>query len=159
MLSSKRLKALLVASVFIYMLLVALGNILDPGINFAYVSHVLAMDSVFPDNSQRWRAISSPWLWKLAYAAIVAYEVILALWLARASYLLLKVDDAVGWTNALSIASTALVATMLLWMVPFITVGGEWFQMWQSTTWNGVEVATRNFTVHGLILLYLQTPD
>lgn len=150
---------MLVASVFLYMLLVVLGNILDPGINFAYVSHVLAMDSVFPDNSQRWRAISDPWLWKLAYAAIVAYEIILTLWLARASYLLSKADEAAGWTNVLSIASTALVATMLLWMVPFITVGGEWFQMWQSTTWNGVEVATRNFTVHGLILLYLQTPD
>ena len=33
-----------------------------------------------------------------------------------------------------------------------ITVGGEWFAMWQSTKWNGEEPALRNFTAAGIAL-------
>jgi predicted small integral membrane protein len=43
--------------------------------------------------------------------------------------------------------------------VPFITLGGEWFQMWQSREWNGIDAASQNFLVHGVVLLYLQTPN
>jgi predicted small integral membrane protein len=30
-----------------------------------------------------------------------------------------------------------------LWFVGFMVVGGEWFLMWQSSTWNGQEAAFR----------------
>jgi predicted small integral membrane protein len=44
-------------------------------------------------------------------------------------------------------------------LVAFLTVGGEWFLMWQSKTWNGQEVAVRMFTVIGIVLLLLALPD
>ena len=30
-----------------------------------------------------------------------------------------------------------------MWFVGFVVVGGEWFLMWQSATWNGQEAAFR----------------
>jgi predicted small integral membrane protein len=48
---------------------------------------------------------------------------------------------------------------LLLWLVAFLSVGGEWFLMWQSATWNGQEAAFRMFCVLGLVLLYMVMPD
>ena len=48
---------------------------------------------------------------------------------------------------------------MLLWFLAFITVGGEWFLMWQSSKWNGLGPALRMFTVMGVVLLYLNQPE
>ena len=53
----------------------------------------------------------------------------------------------------------ALTLSLLMWLVPFLTVGSEWFLMWQSKTWNGQEVAVRDFTVVGLIYLMLLQSD
>lgn len=47
----------------------------------------------------------------------------------------------------------------LLWSFAFITVGGEWFMMWESTTWNGEIAALRMFTVNGIALLFLHLVD
>ena len=49
----------------------------------------------------------------------------------------------------------ALTLSMLMWLVAFLSVGGEWFLMWQSHTWNGQEAAFRMFAVVGLVLLIL----
>jgi predicted small integral membrane protein len=43
--------------------------------------------------------------------------------------------------------------------VAFISVGGEWFLMWQSKTWNGQDAAFRMFVVLGIILVYLSLPE
>jgi predicted small integral membrane protein len=40
-----------------------------------------------------------------------------------------------------------------------MTVGGEWFLMWQSKVWNGQEAAFRLFTFMGLSLLFLNQAD
>lgn len=48
---------------------------------------------------------------------------------------------------------------MLMWLVAFLTVGAEWFLMWQSHIWNGQEAAFRMFTVVGIILLFLMQPE
>jgi predicted small integral membrane protein len=46
-----------------------------------------------------------------------------------------------------------------MWLVAFLTIGAEWFLMWQSKTWNGQEAAFRMFTVVGIILIFLALPD
>jgi predicted small integral membrane protein len=46
-----------------------------------------------------------------------------------------------------------------MWLVAFLSVGAEWFLMWQSKTWNGQEAAARMFEVVGIVLLYLAIPD
>jgi predicted small integral membrane protein len=46
-----------------------------------------------------------------------------------------------------------------MWLVAFLSVGGEWFLMWQSHSWNGQEEAFRMFAVVGLVLLIVMQPD
>ncbi len=45
--------------------------------------------------------------------------------------------------------------SVLLWAGAFLTIGGEWFAMWQSEKWNGTEVAVRNFMVSGILAIVL----
>jgi predicted small integral membrane protein len=44
-----------------------------------------------------------------------------------------------------------------LFLGGFITIGGEWFAMWQSKDWNGIGAALRMVTIAGfaLILVHL----
>jgi predicted small integral membrane protein len=46
----------------------------------------------------------------------------------------------------------------MLWFLGFEVVGGEWFAMWQSATWNGLAAAERilSFLVLTLILLHFK---
>ena len=53
----------------------------------------------------------------------------------------------------------ALALGMILWLVAFLTVGSEWFLMWQSHTWNGQEAAFRMFVVVGIVLLLMLQPE
>jgi len=57
------------------------------------------------------------------------------------------------------VAIIALTVSLLQWLVAFLIVGGEWFLMWQSKTWNGQDAAIRMFIVIGIALLFLAQPD
>jgi predicted small integral membrane protein len=48
---------------------------------------------------------------------------------------------------------------MLMWSTAFLSVGGEWFLMWQSKMWNGQDAAFRMFVVLGVVLVYLVMPE
>jgi predicted small integral membrane protein len=56
-------------------------------------------------------------------------------------------------------AVAGLTAGLLMWLIAFLSVGGEWFLMWQSPTWNGQGAAFRMFTVTGIVLLLLALPE
>ncbi|MYW44117.1 DUF2165 family protein, partial [Streptomyces sp. SID161] len=47
---------------------------------------------------------------------------------------------------------------LLLFGAGFIAIGGEWFSMWQSKTWNGLDAATRIFLLSGVALIVNQLP-
>ena len=53
----------------------------------------------------------------------------------------------------------ALTLSLLMWLLAFLAVGGEWFLMWQSKTWNGQDAAFRMFTVVGIVLVLVALPD
>ena len=55
--------------------------------------------------------------------------------------------------RAKSVAVAGLTLSLLMWLVAFLAVGGEWFLMWQSDSWNGQAAAFRMFTVVGIVLL------
>ncbi|WP_217430849.1 DUF2165 family protein [Sphingomonas bacterium] len=56
---------------------------------------------------------------------------------------------------------TSLCATDSLraGQLAIMTIGGEWFLMWQSTVWNGQESAFRFYTTILLVLVYFNQPD
>ena len=66
---------------------------------------------------------------------------------------------ALAFSSAKRLAVVALTVSLLQWLVAFLIVGGEWFLMWQSLTWNGQEEAFRMFTVLGIVLLFVAQPD
>jgi len=47
--------------------------------------------------------------------------------------------DRAQFAAALNVAVFALTTSLLMWLVAFLDVGGEWFLMWQSKMWNGHE--------------------
>ncbi|MFE1248776.1 DUF2165 domain-containing protein [Streptomyces sp. NPDC058735] len=140
---------LLTATVALYMALVAFGNITDFGTNQQFVRHVLAMDTTFKDEDLMWRAITSQGLQDAAYVAIIVWETAAALLLIHGSWLWAR-HDAV---RARRMSTYGLLMVMLLFGAGFIAIGGEWFSMWQSKNWNGLDAATRVFVVSGVVLI------
>jgi predicted small integral membrane protein len=49
-------------------------------------------------------------------------------------------------------------AAIVLWLGRFLGIGGAWFLMWPSSTWNGPQAATRMFIVTTLTQLLI-APD
>ena len=61
--------------------------------------------------------------------------------------------------RAKRVAIAALTLSMMMWLVAFLSVGGEWFLMWQSKSWNGQDAAFRMFAVIGIVLLLVAQPE
>ena len=154
-------KMLLVFAVALFYFFLVLNNTTDYNSDYQFIRHVLMMDSTLPDNRGMWRALNSP-AWHTAfYLMIIAWEagtMVLAWWgglrLARA-----RREPAAAFNRAKSVAIAALSLSLLMWLVAFLGVGGEWFLMWQSKTWNGQDAAFRMFTVVGIVLLLVAQPD
>jgi predicted small integral membrane protein len=139
----------------LYITLVALVNITDYGTNQQFVRHVLAMDTTFRDNDLMGRAITGTGLQDAAYDAIIVWESVAALVLVWGTWLWLRRRG----DRARRVATYGLLMLLLLFGAGFIAIGGEWFAMWQSKTWNGLDAATRVFLLSGVALIVNQLPD
>jgi predicted small integral membrane protein len=144
--------------VALYIFLVAFGNITDPDANEAFVRHVLAMDTTFQDKDIMWRAITNKTVQDVAYVGIIVWESLTAVALCWAT---------VAWVRALRtglfdrprrLSTMGFLMLEILFVGGFITIGGEWFAMWQSKTWNGLDPAFRNAMIgaFALVLIHLQ---
>jgi predicted small integral membrane protein len=154
-------KIVLLAGVALFFTLVVFNNVTDYDSNYQFVHHVLAMDSTFPGNRAQWRHIDGAGAYRMFYLSIISIEALTAVlswWgvvrLARR----LRAAAAV-FQQAKGVGIAALTLACLLWLVAFLSVGGEWFLMWQSHTWNGQEAAFRMFTVCALVLFYLSSAE
>lgn len=154
-------KALLVAAVAFYYTLIVFNNCTDYGTNYQFVRHVMLMDTTMPGKHGVWRAIQSRWLQKAFYDGIIAWEaVIMILCWAGSVRMLREFRGPVGaFHKAARIAVAGLTVGLLLWLIAFLSIGGEWFLMWQSQAWNGQEAALRMFTVTGVVLLVVVIPE
>jgi predicted small integral membrane protein len=153
-------KVLLTWAVAIFASLVVFNNLTDYGSNYLFVSHVLRMDTTFPENRALWRAIESPVLQHAFYWIIILAEAaIAALCWVGGLRLLSSIHDAGGFNRAKGLAIAGLTLGIVLWFTGFIAIGGEWFLMWQSETWNGQDAAFRLTVIVGIVLLYLVHPD
>jgi predicted small integral membrane protein len=157
----RTIKLLLVFGVAIFYSLVVFNNITDYGSNYEFVRHVMMMDSTFPGNRGMWRAINTPLLYTAFYLSIIAWEtftMFLCWWgglrMAQALH-----GTSAEFHHAKRIALAALTLSLLMWLVAFLAIGGEWFLMWQSKTWNGQDAAFRMFTVVGIVLLFVAKPE
>jgi predicted small integral membrane protein len=153
-------KSIICFSLAIFALLVCLNNVMDYGSNYAFVQHTLSMDTVFPDNTLKYRAILDPLVWSLAYGLIIFAEFLTGILLLIGAISLLKnIHSSVAFTRAKNWVYLGCLAGFLLWFFGFIVVGGEWFCMWQSEKWNGVEAAFRFVVLIMFTLLLTAMPE
>jgi predicted small integral membrane protein len=159
--------ALLVAVNALYIFLVALGNITDYDTNYAFVQHVLSMDTTNfggtagsdLDPDIMWRAITDPVAWNVAYIGVIVWESAAALVLIAALVLWLRGFIRGGQFGfARRVSSIGLLMIVLLFFGGFITIGGEWFSMWRSTAWNGLDPAFRNAVLAAITLILIHVP-
>ena len=154
-------KIALIFAVAVFYTIVVINNLTDYNSNYQFVRHVLMMDSTLPGNHGMWRAMNSPTWHTAFYIGVIAWESIamtLCWW--GAFRLVRAVRSPAGVFNqAKQTAVVALTLGLLLWLIAFLDVGGEWFLMWQSKSWNGQDAASRMFMVVGLVLLLLIQPD
>jgi predicted small integral membrane protein len=47
---------------------------------------------------------------------------------------------------------------LLLFGMDYLAIGGEWFAMWQSSDWNGLDAAARNVALAAFTLLLVHLP-
>jgi len=149
----------------LFILLVAFGNITDFETNQAFVHHVLSMDTAnfgAPvgqglDSAVMWHAVGSNPLQNAAYVGIIAWELLAGVALAAAT---------IWWfagsvrrrTRARALATIGLTMIVVLFVGGFLAVGGEWFQMWRSSDWNGSEAAFRSAVIALFALLVIHLP-
>jgi predicted small integral membrane protein len=139
--------------------LVTIGNITDFGTNQAFVEHVFAMDTTFRSPNMMWRAVPSPTIATVAYVAVIVWEGLTAAALVTAT---------VHWVRTLlghateglsrRLSSLGWLMEIMLFGGGFIVIGGEWFQMWESTKWNGLQPALQNFLIGAAGLILAQLP-
>jgi predicted small integral membrane protein len=157
----REIKALTVAGLALFPLIVAFDNITDYETNFVFVQHVMSMDTTFPANSLMYRAITSPALHHLAYALIITFEAATGLALAWAAIALWRARRASAADFAAAKLWTAIGGLLgfLVWFVGFLVIAGEWFAMWQSAHWNAQEAAFRFVVMIMLVVVFVLQPE
>ncbi len=153
-------KATSVAAIGLMALLVAIGNTTDYYTNYLFVEHVLKMDTTFPNGSIHYRSINEPILFHAAYIVIIVMEIGMAFCCLKGGWLLFRNlrKDAQSFHAAKNWGIAGITIGIIVWFLGFEVIGGEWFAMWQSSTWNGLAAAERvlSFLVLTLIFLHLR---
>jgi predicted small integral membrane protein len=157
-------KAVLALSIGLFGLLVAWTNVAAYSINFQFVQHVLSMDALASwaqVDALTNRAITSPVVHQLGYAAIIAGEFTVGILCAVAGVLLLLAAFGakpqrliVGKTLALAGCGVGL----LVWYLGFAVIGAEYFAMWASD-WNGQNSAYLFSLFLLMSMIYLAQPE
>jgi predicted small integral membrane protein len=161
MLITRVAKIAMCLSLAVFCLLVGIDNIADPRSNYAFVAHVMSMDTTFPGNTLMYRAITSPAAFRLAFALIIAAEIVAGLLFLAGAWRLwqARLAPAVTFNAAKTYAVAGALFAFLLWFFGFMVIAGEWFAMWQSKAWNAQQSAFRLYLTVLAVLIFLVLPD
>lgn len=154
-------KILMCLSLASFAFLAAFNNITNYNSNYAFVQHVLSMDTTFPGNALMYRAIRSESLWTAGYWLIIVGEGLAAILFLIASVSLFRArnEAAIRFNRAKGWLHAAAALGFLVWYFGFIVVGGEWFAMWQSPSWNGQDAAFKFYMSILAVLIFVNQPD
>ena len=152
-----------IASLGLMALLIVIGNTTDYYSNYYFVEHVMKMDTIFPGSQLLYRSIQQPWLYHTGYIVLILLELLMAWFCIQGSrdMFFSRREPAAVFYEAKRRAVIGLGIGILIWFTGFEVLGGEWFAMWQSNTWNGLESANRIivFEMLSLILLLVKEPE
>jgi predicted small integral membrane protein len=161
MIEARLAKVIMVGSLALFAFVVTFDNLADYDANFEFVRHVLSMDTVFPGNTLLYRRVTSPGLWNLAYWLIILAEGLTSLSLAAAAGFLARDlwSDGARFNRSKRLVFVGAALGFVVWFFGFMVVGGEWFQMWQSRSWNGQEAAFRFYLTILAVLIFVNQQD
>lgn len=161
MLITRLTKIVMCLALAAFCLLVTFDNIIDFNANYEFVRHVLSMDTTFPGNELRSRAITNPTLWQISYGLIIIAEGLAGALFLAGGVQMARAVRATGaaFDRSKSLAIAGGLMAFLVWFFGFMVVAGEWFDMWQSSTWNGQEAAFRFYMAVLAVLILLVLPD
>ncbi|MBS0251930.1 MAG: DUF2165 domain-containing protein [Proteobacteria bacterium] len=161
MLTTRYAKIIMCLTLGLFCLLVAFNNVTDYETNYVFVQHVLSMDAMPATSALRYRAISEPTLWQVAYAAIITAEALTGILFVAGAAALWRVRRAAAETfnDAKRYVVAASTLAFLIWFFGFMVVGGEWFAMWESPEWNGQQAAFRFYVSVLAVLIFVTQSD
>ncbi len=157
------IKILMLSAIAILCLLIVLGNTTDYYTNYHFIEHVMKMDTIFPDSKIHYRAIQEPLIFHLGYILLIALEALMAFSCIKGSMNMIRhvKKSANAFHQSKKWGVVGMGIGILIWFLGFEVIGGEWFAMWQSNTWNGLGSAERilSFLAITLILFYLKEEE
>jgi predicted small integral membrane protein len=161
MIVARIVKAALAGSVAVFALLVTFDNITDYRSNYTFVQHVLSMDTTFPGNALMYRAITNPALWNAGYLLIIFGEGLTGFaWMIGCVQMLNSLRASpVVFNRSKRFVVLGAGLGFSVWYCAFTVVGGEWFLMWQSPTWNGQLAAFKVYMTLLGVLIFVNQAD
>ena len=145
------IKVSLLATVALFFSIVTIDNIIDYQTNWIFVQHVLSMDTTFKSPELMWRSITDPTIQTIFYWFIILWEFVTAVICWIGTYKL--------FMNEKKHAVLGLCFGILLYLLAFIVIGGEWFAMWQSKDFSGQATAGLFATLFLLILIFINQAE
>ena len=127
--------------------------------NYQFIKHVMSMDTV--ESVVEWRGINSPFMWKAAYTFLIVFETLTFFVGIFALYKLIRAlkKDTEAFFKAKIWGYVTFVLTLVIWFVGFIDLGGEWFKMWLSPSWNGQPIAMWLSIFFAILLVFFHLPE
>jgi len=158
---NRLIKILFGACIGLYMLIVCFNNITDYNSNFKFVSMVSGMGDVFSKGKTGWRSINNETLQHIMYLFIIAWELTIAILTISGIFKMIQKlkSGTVEFNQSKRLLVIGLSLGVILWFGMFITIGGEWFLMWQSRNWNGQNTAFLLSICFLLFLIHLSQRD
>lgn len=159
--STRLFKIFFGASIGLYMVLICFNNITDYDSNFQFVRMVTGMNDVFSRERTAWRSVNSEVFQHILYLFIIMLELVIAI--LAISGTIKMISNLNSGTSAFNqskkLLTMGLSFGVILWFGMFITIGGEWFLMWQSKSSNGQNTAFLLSICFLLFLVYLNQHD
>jgi predicted small integral membrane protein len=142
-------------------LFVSFGNITDYWTNFEFVKHVLSMDTIFPDSKVKYRSIENSSLHHAFYISIIFAEVLISYFILSGSIkMIINIkNEPSNFQQSKKDSFIGLALGIALWFIGFEVIGGEWFSIWQSSTWNGLNSANRIVIFYAITYTIMLIPE
>jgi len=154
-------KIISVAAIGLMAALIVTGNITDYYTNYFFVEHVMKMDTIFPESHVQYRGIHNTAIYQVAYVFLILLETVMSFCSLKGSWKMLRnlKNDAVVFHASKNWAIAGITTGIIVWFLGFEVIGGEWFDMWQSATWNGLGAAERVLAFLSFVLIMLHLRD
>jgi predicted small integral membrane protein len=139
-----------------YILLIFFTNVTDYNVNFTFMEKVSGMSDTYSEHN-RWRSISNIYLIHFLYWIVIGIEGLSGFFCMSGAWRLWKHRKAGSgdFAQHKTHAFLGVFIGLMLWLGAFLTVGGEWFLMWQSDEWNAQGTAFHLAELYGIALLML----